>query len=112
MGGLVTPPSNSLSAVLLVSFDVLLAAGLLGRITVTYIDDISWGTCSTVNVILFLLSITFPAAAAASLWAVYRARKATINRLVYHYLALCLIAMAIVAVYYSYWGFLGLRLWA
>jgi hypothetical protein len=70
------------------------------------------GSRSWVSVLIFLSSIAFPLTAAASLYAVYRARSATMNRLVYWQSVLVAVAVAAIAVYLGYWGFIGLRLWA
>ena len=70
------------------------------------------GTFSWVSVGIFLSSIAFPLAAAASLYAVFRARSAAINRIVYWQSVLVAIAVAAIAVYFGYWGLIGLRLWA
>jgi CubicO group peptidase (beta-lactamase class C family) len=70
------------------------------------------GTCSWVSVGIFLSSIAFPLTAAASLSAVFRARSVAMNRIVYRQSVLVAIAVTAIAVYFGYWGFIGLRLWA
>jgi hypothetical protein len=59
-----------------------------------------------------LVSIAYPLAAAASLFIVIRERRAPMNRIAYWHSVFVAMAMAAVAVYYGYWGLIGLRLWA
>ena len=101
-----------LSAVLLVAFDGLLVSGLTGMITAGSIDDVSGlGVRSWLTVGIMLLSVTFPLAAAASLFVAYRARNAAMNRVAYWHSVLVAVAVTAVAVYYGYWGLIGLRMW-
>lgn len=70
------------------------------------------GVPSLLTVGIMLLTIAFPAATAASLYAVYRERNAAMNRMAYWHSVLVAAAMAAVVVYMGYWGLIGLRLWA
>jgi len=101
------------STVLLMAFDGLLAFGFRGLITARSVDDLSiLGVPSLLTVSLMLVSIAFPLAAVASLYVMYRERSATMNRMAYWHSVLVALAMVAVAVYYGYWGLLGIRLWA
>jgi CubicO group peptidase (beta-lactamase class C family) len=101
-----------LSAVLLLVFDGLLVLALTGRHLgyVTGVGDL--GTPNLLTVSIMVSSIAFPLAAAASLFIVIRQRHAPIHRITYWHSVLIAAAMAAVAVYYGYWGLIGLRLWA
>lgn len=70
------------------------------------------GVCSWLTVGIMLLSIVFALTAAASLYVVYRARSAAMNRIAYWHSVLVAAAVAAVAVYMGYWGLIGLCLWA
>lgn len=100
------------SAVLLVSFDVLLLACFRGMITSTYIDDVSLGVLSVHTMSIMLCSLGFPLAAAMGLYVAYRERATPMRRVAYWHSVLVGIAMAATAVYFGYWGLIGLRLWA
>lgn len=101
-----------LSTVLLMAFDGLLAIGLRGMITGGSVDDMfTLGVPCLHSVSVLLVSIAFPLAAAASVYVVYRERRAAMNRMAYWHSVLVTAAVAAVAVYYGYWGLIGLRLW-
>jgi len=101
-----------LSTVLLMAFDGLLAIGLRGMITGGSVDDMfTLGVPCLHSVSILLVSIAFPLAAAASLYVVYRERRAAMNRMAYWHSVLVTAAVAAVAVYYGYWGLIGFRLW-
>jgi hypothetical protein len=51
-------------------------------------------------------------AALAGLVVAYRERKAPMNRGAYWHSVLVGMAVTAVAIYYGYWGLVGLRLWA
>jgi hypothetical protein len=70
------------------------------------------GNCSWVTVGIMLSSIAFAVTAAASVFVVYRERRAAMNRIVYWHSALVAFAVATDAMYLGYWGLIGLRLWA
>ena len=74
-------------------------------------DTWTLGVCSWVTVGIMFSSILFALAAAASLYFVYRARHAAMNRLAYWHSVLVAVAVALVAFYIGYWGWIGLRLW-
>lgn len=112
-GPLVVRGLPLLSAFLLITYDGLIAIGLRGMITAGSIDDLfNLGVPSVLSVTILLVSIAFPLAAVASLYVVYRERKAVMNRMAYWHSVMVALAVAAVAVYYGYWGLLGLRLWA
>jgi hypothetical protein len=101
-----------LSVVLLMVFDGLLASALFGMI-IGFVTDVSaLGAPSLLTVGIMLSSIAFPLAAAASLFILFRERRAPMNRIAYWHSAFVAAAMTAVAVYYGYWGLIGLRLWA
>ncbi|HVM49418.1 MAG TPA: hypothetical protein VMU04_15425, partial [Candidatus Acidoferrum sp.] len=101
-----------LSAIWLTCFDGLLAFGLRGMITGQSDDISSLGVPSLLTISILVTSLAFPLTTVWSLWVIYRERSAAMNRVVYWHSALVTLAMAAVAVYYAYWGLIGLRLWA
>jgi CubicO group peptidase (beta-lactamase class C family) len=101
-----------LSAFCLTCFDGLLAFGLRGMITGQCDDLSSLGVPSPLTVGILVTSLAFPLTTVWSLWVMYRERSAAMNRVVYWHSALVTLAMVAVAIYYAYWGLLGLRLWA
>ncbi len=100
------------STVLLTAFAVLLVSGFRGLLTGKYIDDARLGTPNLLTVSLWLTSLGFPLAAAASLYVVWRERHTPMNRAAYWYSVLVALVMAATAVYHGWWGLIGLRLWA
>lgn len=102
----------ALSAILLVAFDLLILKAFRGIITCTYIDDVSVGTPSLLTVSIMLTSLAFPLAAVAALYAGYRQRNEPIKCWSYWHSVLVATAVAATAIYYGYWGLVGLRLWA
>jgi CubicO group peptidase (beta-lactamase class C family) len=101
-----------LSAVMLVVFDGLLVIALFGT-RFGFVTDVSkLGAPSLFTVSIMLLSIAFPLAAVASLYIVFRKRRAPMKRITYWHSVFIAASMAAVAVYYGYWGLIGLRLWA
>ncbi|HVM46598.1 MAG TPA: serine hydrolase domain-containing protein [Candidatus Acidoferrum sp.] len=101
-----------LSALLLTAFAVLLASGFRGLLSGQYIDDVSLGTPNLQTVSLWLASLGFPLAAAASLYVVWRERHTPMKRAAYWYSVLVALTMAAAAVYHGWWGLIGLRLWS
>ena len=101
-----------ISAVLLVAFDGLLAFALFGEIIGVVTDVSALGVPSLLTVSIMLTSIAFPISVAASLYIVYRERRAPMNRIAYWHAVLVTMAMTAVAIYYGYWGLFGLRFWA
>jgi CubicO group peptidase (beta-lactamase class C family) len=75
-------------------------------------DLFTLGTRSFLTVAIMVSSLAFAAVAAASVVVVWRKRAAEMNRIAYWHSVLVTAAMAIVALYMGYWGFIGLRLWA
>jgi hypothetical protein len=61
---------------------------------------------------LFLATIVFSSASAASVIALWRARKREISGIVRVYSTLITIALVITTVYLAYYGIIGLRTWA
>ena len=99
-------------ATLLVLFDLLLMSGFWGILTSQYVDDASLGTPTLLTIGIMLSSAAFPLLASAGLLVAYRERKTPMNRLAYWHSVLMGVAVTGVAVYYGYWGLVGLRLWA
>lgn len=100
------------STVLLTLFAVLLVSGFRGILSGKYIDDASLGTPNLLTVSLWLASLGFPLAAAASLYIVWRERHTPMKRAAYWYSVLVAVVMAGTAIYHGCWGLIGLRLWA
>jgi hypothetical protein len=100
------------SAALLAAFDVLLVSGFRGVLSGRYIDDASLGTPNLHTVSLWLVSLGFPLTAVVGLYVVWRERQTPMKRAVYWYSVLVALTMATVAIYYGWWGLIGLRLWA
>ena len=84
----------------------------LGLFFICRNDIWTLGVCSWATVGIMLSSIAFALTAAASLYVVYRERSTPMNRMAYWHSVLVASAVAAVAVYYGYWGLIGLRLWA
>jgi hypothetical protein len=102
-----------LGSAFLIVFDGGLAIGLLGMITRNEIDDISpLGTPSALSITIMLSSVAFVLATMAGLYVLYRERTATMNRLVYWHSLAVTAGLLAVAIYYRYWGLIGVRLWA
>lgn len=102
-----------LSVLLLIAFDGLLIFGLRGMLRAGSIDDyFVMGSPSAYSISLMILSIAFPLVALAGLFVAWRARKTPMNRVAYWHSVVVAVAIVGVAVYYGYWGLIGLRLWA
>jgi len=102
-----------LGAILLVTFDVLLAIAFRGMITSAHADDLgALGVPSFLTIGLMLSSIAFALATVASLYVLYRERTAAMNRVVYWHSLAVTGGLLGVAIYYGYWGLIGVRLWA
>jgi hypothetical protein len=101
-----------LGAVSLLLFDGgLLVIVLFGTGVGFVADEIKLGAPSLFTVSILLLSIAFPLAAVGSLYIVFRERHTPMSRVTYWHSVCIAAAMAAVAVYYGYWGLIGLRLW-
>jgi CubicO group peptidase (beta-lactamase class C family) len=102
-----------LGAAFLTVFDVALAIGLRGMITRDEVDDLApLGTPSALSITIMLSSIAFALATVASLYVLYRERTAAMNRVVYWHSLAVTAGLLGVAIYYGYWGLIGVRLWA
>jgi len=91
---------------------ILLLATIPGLLLISRGDIWSLGRPTWASIGILLASIAFPIASAASLYALYRERTAAMNRLVYWHYVLVAVAVAVIAAYMAYWGWVGLRLWA
>jgi hypothetical protein len=100
-----------LSAVSLLLFDGLLVIALFGTRLGFLMNDPNFGTPSLFTVTILLSSLAFPLAAVGSLYIVFRERHTPMSRVTYWHSVCIATAMAAVAVYYGYWGLIGLRLW-
>lgn len=90
-----------------------LSMGAFLGLLYSYRNDLwTLGVCSPVTVGIMLSSLAFALMAAASLYVVYRERRAVMNRAAYWHSALVAVAVAADAIYLGYWGLIGLRLWA
>jgi CubicO group peptidase (beta-lactamase class C family) len=102
-----------LGAAFLIVFDAALALGLRGMITVNEVDDLTpLGTPSALAITIMLSSNAFALATVASLYVLYRERTAAMNRVVYWHSLAVTGGLLGVAIYYGYWGLIGVRLWA
>jgi hypothetical protein len=99
------------SALLLVLFDLLLAYAFRGVFLFSYFDDLNLGVPNFLTVSIMLASIAFPLAAGMGLYVAWRSRNTPMKRHVYWYCLLVATAVIASAVYYGYWGLIGLRLW-
>ncbi len=100
------------SAALLVMFELLIVYGFRGILTGKYVDDVSLGEPTFLTVSIMLCSGAFPVVALAGLWVAYRERNTPMNRMSYWHAVLIGVAVTGTAIYYGYWGLVGLRLWA
>ena len=102
-----------LSTTLLTAFFGLLAIGIVPVLLGNGVGNVmTLGVRSVLTVAIMLSSIGFALATTATLYVLYRARNAPMNRLVYWHSASVAVAMGGVAAYLGYWGLIGLRLWA
>ncbi len=96
----------------------LVSAILLGAFWGTFLLAIAKGNLlalgvrSWLPVTIMVMSIAFAVTAVASVYVVYQARKAVMNRAAYWHSVLVAMAVAVAALYMWYWGWIGLRLWA
>jgi hypothetical protein len=96
----------------LATFAILLVISFWGIITSTYIDDVKTGVPSLFTISLMLCSVVFPLAAIAGLYVAWRERSAPMKRGTYWHSVLVGLALIGTAIYFGYWGLIGLRLWA
>jgi len=99
-------------AALLVTFDLLILWAFRGIVTFRYFPDVSLGTLNPLTAGIMLTSLTFPLVAMVGLYVAWRERTVPMKRWAYWHSVLVGIAAVAVAVYYAYWGLIGLRLWA
>ena len=101
------------SAALVLTFDGLLACGFRGILTLKYIDDVNLlGAPTSLTIGIMLASIAFPLAAVMGLYAAFHERNTPMKRATYWHSVLVALALIATAIYYGYWGLIGLRLWA
>jgi hypothetical protein len=91
---------------------ILLLGIFFGLFLVSKGDMWSLGKPTWISIGILLVSIAFPITTVASLYALYRGRTAAKNRLFYWHSVLVTLAVAVIAAYMGYWGFIGLCLWA
>jgi hypothetical protein len=70
------------------------------------------GNVTAWSVGLCVSTLLFGIAAAASVLALLLARRKEVRRLVYWGSVAVIVPLAIVAVYFAYWGVIGVRMWA
>jgi len=99
-------------AALLVTFDLLILWAFWGVVTYKYFPDVSLGTVNPLTAGIMLTSLTFPLVALVGLYVAWRERKVPMKPLTYWHSVLVGLAAVAVAIYYAYWGLIGLRLWA
>lgn len=100
------------AAALLVTFDLLILWAFRGVVISKYFPDSSLGTVNPLTAGIMLTSLAFPVVAMACLWVAWRERNTLMKRQIYWQSVLVGLAALAVAVYYAFWGLIGLRLWA
>jgi hypothetical protein len=90
---------------------ILLLATIPGLFLICKTDIWALGKPTWISIGILLASIAFPISSAASLYVLYRERAAAMNRVVYWHSVVVAIALAIIAMYMGFWGFVGLCLW-
>jgi hypothetical protein len=100
------------SAALLVTFDLLILWAFRGVATSRYFPDVSLGTFNSLTAGIMLTSLTFPLVAMVGLYVAWRERNTPMKRQTYWHSVLVGLGAVAVAIYYAYWGLIGLRLWA
>jgi len=104
--------AGPLSARVMPLLSTLSLGAFLGLFLLYRNDLWTLGVVSPVTVGILLSSLAFALTAAASLYVVYRHRRAAMNRVAYWHSVLAAVAVAAAASYLGYWGLIGLRLWA
>ena len=104
--------AGSLSARVIPLLSTLSLGAFLGLFFLFRNDVWTLGVVSPVTVGILLSSLAFAVTAAASVYVVYRDRRAAINRVAYWHSVLVAVAVAAAASYLGYWGLIGVRLWA
>jgi len=99
------------TAALLVTSDLLILWTFRGIVTSKYFPDVNIGTVNPLTASIMFTSLTFPLVAAAGLYVAWRERNTPMKRRTYWHSVLVGLAAVAVAVYYAYWGLIGLRLW-
>jgi CubicO group peptidase (beta-lactamase class C family) len=102
----------AVAAALLAAFDFLILWAFRGLVISKYFPDLSLGTVNPLTASIMLTSVAFPLVAMACLCVAWRERKTPMKRHVYWQSVLVGLAALAVAVYYAFWGLIGLRLWA
>jgi len=100
------------SAALLAAYMGLIFLGFHGVVTGRFIDDTSLGRPGLLSLSIWLASLAFPLSAIASLYVAWRARHTPMKRAPYCFSVLVAVAMTGTAIYFGYWGLIGLRFWA
>lgn len=100
------------SAALLAAYMGLIFLGFHGIMMGRFIDDTILGKPGLLSVSIWLASLAFPLTAVASLYVIWRKRNAPMKRKVYWFSVLVAMVMTGTAIYFGYWGLIGLRLWA
>jgi hypothetical protein len=100
------------TAALLVTFDLLMLWAFRGIVTSKYFPDVNIGTVNPLTAGIMFTSLTFPLVAVAGLYVAWRERNTPMKRQTYWHSVLVGLGAVAVAIYYAYWGLIGLRLWA
>jgi CubicO group peptidase (beta-lactamase class C family) len=100
------------TAALLVTFDLLMLWAFRGIVTSKYFPDVNIGTVNPLTAGIMFTSLTFPLVAVAGLYVAWRERNTPMKRQTYWHSVLVGMGAVTVAIYYAYWGLIGLRLWA
>ena len=99
------------TAAVLVAFHLLILWTFRGVLASKYFPDASLGTVNPLTAGIMLTSLTFPLVALVSLYVAWRERHTPMKRGIYWQSVLVGLAALAVAVYFAWWGLLGLRLW-
>jgi hypothetical protein len=100
------------TASVLVAFHLLILWTFRGVLASKYFTDVSLGTVNPLTAGIMLTSLAFPLVAMVSLYVTWRERNTPMKRQIYWQSVLVGLAAVAVAIYYAYWGLIGLRLWA
>ena len=71
-----------------------------------------WAPSNPLTAGIMLTSLTFPLVALVGLYVAWRERHTPMKRKMYWHSVLVGLGAVAVAIYYAYWGLIGLRLWA
>ncbi len=98
--------------VLLITSDTIPVTTFRDIITSTYVDDVRLSGPTLLTLGILFTNVSFPIVGIAALCACYRERHTPMKRRwVYWHSILIATALTATAIYYTYWGLIGQRLW-